>query len=209
MNTFNFLLLVAVITGIILLVDYFGPRKRRLEVGNDHAPALIQLSLVAFPLAIVILLLLMVNFELLLTSAVILSGLIALLDFVWLRKRRKKNNIQEPSLVVDYALSFFPVLLLVLVIRSFVIQPFRVPTGSLEPTVMPGDLIAVNQFDYGLRLPVTHTKILKIGEPKVGDIVVFRWPVNPKIDFVKRVIGVPGDKVEYKDKVLYINGKKS
>ncbi len=154
------------------------------------------------------------DFELLLTLLVIISGIITLIDQVWLRKRRQlraqqagQHTLKLP-IIVDYARSFFPILLIVLLIRSFVIQPFRVPTGSLEPTVMPGDFIAVNQYAYGLRLPVLHHKILDIGEPKRGEIVVFRYPPDPSINYVKRVIGVPGDKISYVDKSLYINGKK-
>ena len=121
-------------------------------------------------------------------------------------KREKKEILKLPWLI-DYSRSFFPVLLLVLIIRSFVIQPFRVPTGSLEPTILPGDFIAVNQYAYGLRLPVLHTKIFDVGEPKRGDIIVFHYPPDPSIDYVKRVIGVPGDKINYINKVLYVNGE--
>lgn len=150
------------------------------------------------------------NFPLLLTILVFVSGLIWLADILFLKRRRLANNQKatEPKLI-EYARSFFPVLLLVLVIRSFLIQPYRVPTGSLEPTILPGDLVAVNQFSYGLRLPVINKKIINIGEPKIGDIAVFRWPVDPNVDFIKRVVGVPGDHVVYKDKVLYINGKEA
>jgi signal peptidase I len=147
-----------------------------------------------------------VNFPLILVIATFLTGLIYLIDVLLLAKRRKKSNKKMPWWV-DYARSFFPVLLIVLVIRSFIVQPFRVPTGSLEPTVLPNDFVAVNQFAYGLRLPVLNTKILSIGEPKRGDIVVFRYPIDPKVDYVKRMIGVPGDHVVYKNKILTINGK--
>lgn len=147
-----------------------------------------------------------VDFPLILTSVVILTGVISLIDVLFLAKQRKAKNKKQPWWV-EYSRSFFPVLLLVWGVRSFVIQPYRVPTGSLEPTVVPGDFIAVEQYAYGLRLPVTHTKILNIGEPKVGQIALFRWPVDPKIIFVKRVIGVPGDHIVYKNKVLTINGK--
>ena len=150
------------------------------------------------------------NFPLLLTTIVFLTGIIWLLDILFFKKRRLKKNpsANEPKLV-EYSRSFFPILLLVLVIRSFIVQPYRVPTGSLEPTILPGDLIAVNQFAYGLKLPVLNKKIISIGEPKIGDIAVFRWPVNPSVDFIKRVVGVPGDHVIYKNKILYINGKEA
>ena len=148
-----------------------------------------------------------INFPLILVCLTLVSGIIALIDKLFFEKRRKKTN-KEISIIADYARSLFPVFLIVLIIRSFIVQPFRVPTGSLEPTVQPGDFILVNQFSYGLRLPVLHTKILKIGEPHRGDIVVFRYPAYPSVDYVKRVIGLPGDHIVYKNKVLTINGKK-
>jgi signal peptidase I len=149
------------------------------------------------------------NFQLILVILVGLSGLIYLLDVLFFAKKRNATDTQQKMpLFIDYARSFFPVLLLVLIVRSFLVQPFRVPSGSLEPTILPNDFVAVNQFAYGLRLPVIHTKILAIGRPKRGDVAVFRYPPNPKIDYVKRVIGLPGDRVVYKQKTLYINGKK-
>lgn len=147
-----------------------------------------------------------IDFPLILTLLVIISGVIALIDILFLAKRRQKSGLKM-SRVVEYSRSFFPVLLLVWLIRSFIIQPYRVPTGSLEPTVKPGDFIAVTQYNYGLRLPVLRTKIFNIGEPKVGQIALFHWPVEPSIVFVKRVIGVPGDHIIYQDKVLTINGQ--
>lgn len=159
------------------------------------------------------------NFELILFYAVLISGLIALFDIIFLAKKRvrayaaKTKDMQNPPeyklpVIIDYARSFFPVLLLVFLIRSFLFEPFRIPSGSLEPTLSVGDFILVNKFHYGIRLPVEHSKIYSINDPKRGDIVVFRWPANPSIDFIKRVIGVPGDKISYLNKVLYINGEK-
>jgi signal peptidase I len=146
------------------------------------------------------------SFSFYLTLAVIVTGVINLLDKCYFRKRRTSD---KSSHVVDYARAFFPILLIVWVMRSFIFQPYRVPTGSLEPTVMPGDFIAVEQFAYGLRMPVLNEKVINIQEPKRGDIALFRWPVNPHIVFVKRVIGLPGDHVVYKNKTLYINGVKA
>lgn len=143
-----------------------------------------------------------------LALATIFSGIICLVDILWrFRKKtfRWKDTTKQP-LVIDYARSFFPILLLVLMIRSFLFQPYRVPTGSLEPTVMPGDFILVNQFNYGLRLPIWDKEVLKVGHPQTGQIALFRWPVNPEVTFVKRVIGMPGDHVSYINKILYING---
>jgi signal peptidase I len=145
------------------------------------------------------------DFTFYLTLAVIITGVIALLDILFWAKKRRADNRKQP-IIIEYARSFFPVLLLVLIIRSFIFQPYRVPTSSLAPTVMPGDFIAVKQYAYGLRLPVLNTKIVEVGEPKRGQIFLFRYPLNPNITFVKRVIGVPGDHIQYKNKVLTING---
>lgn len=153
------------------------------------------------------------NFELVLFYAVLISGIIALFDILFLEKKRKQQihgqfDSNKMPFIIDYARSFFPVLLLVFFLRSFLFEPFRIPSGSLEPTLLIGDFILVNKFDYGIRLPVIHKKIFKVDDPKRGDIIVFRWPPDESYDFIKRIIGVPGDHIKYIDKVLYINGKK-
>lgn len=145
------------------------------------------------------------NFALILLILSLISGIIYLCDVVFWSKKRTSE--EKPNKIIEYARSFFPVFLTVLLIRSFLIEPFRIPSGSLEPTLLVGDFIAVNKFAYGLRLPVLEKKILAINTPKEGDIAVFRWPPNPSLDFIKRVIGVPGDTIAYHNKVLTINGK--
>lgn len=154
------------------------------------------------------------NFELILFYATLVCGVIALLDMIFWAPKRKaahpgvpKEEIKLP-IIIDYARSFFPVLLIVFFIRSFLYEPFRIPSGSLKPTLEIGDFILVNKFDYGIRMPIVHNKIFERSEPKRGDIIVFRWPPNPSVDFIKRVIGVPGDHISYLDKVLYVNGTK-
>lgn len=148
------------------------------------------------------------DFTFILTTATILSGVLWLVDVLLWGKTAK--TVKHPSKVIEYARSFFPVLVFVLIIRTFVASPFRVPTGSLEPTVMPGDFLLVEHFSYGLRLPVWEKKIIPISYPKRGDIVVFHWPANPEhVDFVKRAIGLPGDRISYIKKVLYVNGKEA
>lgn len=147
-----------------------------------------------------------INFPLILVVLTFLAGIVWLFDAIFFARHRKAKGGKLP-VIVDYARSFFPVLLAVLVIRSFLIKPFRVPTGSLEPTILTNEFIAVNQFSYGLRLPVLNAKFFNIGEPKLGDIVVFRFPGDPRVDYIKRLIGKPGDHIVYKDKILYINGK--
>jgi signal peptidase I len=113
---------------------------------------------------------------------------------------------KEPVLV-EYARSFFPVILIVLLLRSFVVEPFRIPSGSMMPTLLVGDFILVNKFAYGLRWPVLNTKFWQNDEPKRGDVVVFRFPSDETTDYIKRVVGIPGDEVYYRDKTVYINGE--
>lgn len=124
------------------------------------------------------------------------------------RKRQMHEawKVSRESTPVEYARSFFPVLLVVLVIRSFLFEPFQIPTGSMIPTLKVGDFIVVNKFSYGVRLPVTGTKIMDVGEPERGDVMVFIPPHDPTY-YIKRVVGMPGDHIRYEDKVLYINGE--
>ena len=149
------------------------------------------------------------DFPLILLSVIIFSGVIVLVDFIFcLCNRESFLEKKKRHWIIEYARSFFPVLLLVFCIRSFVAQPYRVPTGSLEPTVLPGDFILVNQYHYGVRLPIWDKKILTVGEPQHGQIALFYYPVDHAFTFVKRVIGMPGDHISYINKTLYINGKK-
>ncbi|HEX7027339.1 MAG TPA: signal peptidase I [Gammaproteobacteria bacterium] len=177
-------------------------------------------------LALVLFKLVMYNFELALTLTTLASGVIWLLDKLFFEKKRlpvasapsskgdgeadskgkAEPAIKEPILV-EYSKAFFPVLLIVLLLRSFVVEPFRIPSGSMLPTLRVGDFILVNKFSYGLRLPVLRTRFLPLGEPERGDVVVFKYPENPRIDYIKRIIGLPGDKIAYRDKKLTINGE--
>lgn len=146
------------------------------------------------------------DFENFLVIITLITGLIALLDkLVWSKKRQAVSAEKVPFWIAQ-SKSFFPILLIVLLLRGFLFEPFRIPTGSLEPTLAIGDFIVVNKFVYGLRLPMVYKKIVSIQEPKRGDIVVFRHPTE-HVDYIKRVIGLPGDHVSYIDKVLYINGR--
>jgi len=118
----------------------------------------------------------------------------------------RKQTEKEPILI-DYARSFFPVLIVVVLLRSFVIEPFRIPSGSMIPTLEIGDFIIVQKYAYGIRIPVINKKIIETGQPQRGDVVVFRYPVDPSINFIKRLVGLPGDRIEWtSDKKLKING---
>lgn len=165
------------------------------------------------------------NFPLMLVIAVAVCGALALLDLLVLAPRRRAaiaayqssvNQVDPQALqklarepvLVEYGKSFFPVLALVLVLRSFLVEPFQIPSGSMKPTLEVGDFILVNKFAYGLRLPVLDTKVVDIGEPQRGDVMVFRFPSDPNVNYIKRVVGLPGDHVRYSsDKRLFINGQ--
>lgn len=144
------------------------------------------------------------NFALILFLLTVATGAIWLLD-VMVMKKRRRPGAKEPWWV-EYGASFFPVILVVFLLRSFLVEPFKIPSGSMIPTLLVGDFILVNKFDYGIRLPVINKKIIELGEPQRGDVMVFRYPPDPSMDYIKRVVGVPGDRVEYIDKRLTING---
>jgi signal peptidase I len=145
------------------------------------------------------------NFAILLTILTLLTGVGWALDkWVFAPKRSPEA---KPAWLLDFSRSFFPVILIVLLLRSFLVEPFRIPSGSMIPTLLVGDFILVNKFAYGLRDPVFHHKLVDIGAPRRGDIVVFRYPVDPRTDFIKRVIGLPGDRIAYHDKTLTVNGE--
>jgi len=148
------------------------------------------------------------DFAFVLVMLTLLAGVIVLLDRLWFARRRAGRREEgaraEPREIAEHARSFFPVLLVVLVLRSFIVEPFQIPSSSMEPTLEVGDYILVNKFSYGLRLPVLGTKIFEVGEPRRGDVIVFFPPDDPRY-FIKRVIGLPGDRLAYRDKVLYIN----
>ena len=151
-----------------------------------------------------------IDFSLILVVALFLTGIIWALD-AWLWKPKRPLGVNgEPApepIVVEYARSFFPVILIVLLIRSFLVEPFRIPSGSMMPTLLNGDFIFVSKFSYGLRLPVINTKIVSIGEPKRGDVVVFRLPSDPSTNYIKRLVGLPGDHVVVRNNHITINGE--
>jgi signal peptidase I len=145
------------------------------------------------------------NFALILFILVVVTGLVSLADRLVFRKQRAPE--QPEPWWIEYPKSFFPVLLLVFCLRSFLVEPFKIPSSSMRPTLEVGDFILVNKFSYGIRLPIVEKKIIPIADPKRGDVMVFRYPYDPSLDYIKRVIGVPGDEVTYRNKRLIINGK--
>jgi signal peptidase I len=165
------------------------------------------------------------DFALILVLATLITGVLWAFDAILLAPKRRqrvadaqrqaggelpdsaKAELLKPSMLGDIGHSMFPVLAVVLVLRSFLFEPFEIPSGSMLPTLKIGDYILVNKFHYGLRLPVLNTKFVENNTPERGDVVVFKYPKNPSINYIKRVVGVPGDLVTYKDKVVYINGE--
>ncbi len=147
------------------------------------------------------------DFEFLLVLATVVSGVIWGGHILLRRFGFADSGAEKEPLLVEYAHSFFPVLLVVMILRSFIVEPFRIPSGSMMPTLLIGDFILVNKFAYGLRLPVLNTKVVEVGNPERGDIVVFRFPQDPSIDYIKRIVGLPGDRIAYYNKQLYVNGR--
>lgn len=148
------------------------------------------------------------DFMVFLSLAAAVTGVVwALETWRFAPARRASGGPEKANGAVEFCRSFFPVIVVVLVLRAWIVEPFRIPSGSMIPTLNVGDFILVNKFTYGLREPVTHHKVLPwAGSPDRGDVVVFRWPVDPSKDFIKRVIGLPGDFIQYRDKQLIING---
>lgn len=146
------------------------------------------------------------DFEAWLAIATIATGIVWALDKALFARQRGEHD--NPNWAIEFARSFFPVLLAVLVLRAFVFEPFRIPSKSMVPTLLVGDFVLVNKFSYGLRAPVFHNKLVDIDEPERGEVVVFRYPPDPTKDYIKRVIGLPGDQITYVDEQLYINGER-
>ena len=149
-----------------------------------------------------------VNLALILTALTLITGIVVALDkFYWKTGNAEEQGTGPRATLIEYSRSFFPVLLFVLVIRSFVFEPFRIPSGSMMPTLLEGDFIFVKKYAYGLRLPVTETKFIETGDPRRGDVIVFRLPSDPSINYIKRVVGLPGDTIVYERQRLTINGE--
>ena len=145
-----------------------------------------------------------------LTVLALVSGGLWAVVVVYYKLIAKSKTMPEKGGVAHvYEISkfLFPIFAVVLVVRGFLVEPFQIPSGSMLPTLEAGDFILVNKFSYGLRLPLGHQKVIDLGSPERGDVIVFRYPEDPSIDYIKRVIGVPGDKIQYQNKQLFINGE--
>jgi signal peptidase I len=220
-HLFMVLLGAAAVCVLVILIDGWFLRPQR-DPGATNAEEPLAPKLAGYALVVVALLMLWrllryeaVDFSLMLVVVGAVSGLIWGLDRLFFARRRKEaaarfgtpvERVREP-IAVEYARSFFPVIVLVLVIRSFLFEPFRIPSDSMMPTLYDGDFIFVSKYSYGLRLPVSNTLLLATGTPQRGDVIVFRLPPNPKINYIKRLVGLPGDRIRVDEKnQLYVNG---
>ncbi len=212
------------VTLICIVDDWFLRPRRTLAaapgaqvVRDSTLMTLLYTALPVLLIAAVVRLLVSesLDFSAVLLAITVVTGVVWGIDS-WLFKPGRLAAAQaagrDPALVaepgtVDYARSFFPVALVVLLLRSFIFEPFRIPSDSMMPTLLDGDFIIVNKYAYGLRLPVINKKVVAIGEPQRGDVVVFRFPPNPSVNFIKRLVGLPGDHVEVRDNHIYINGQ--
>jgi signal peptidase I len=214
---------VAIPAGLVAVVDdWFRRPYRQIATAPQRAedPPLISVIYYSLPLlaaAAVIRLLVAekLDFSAVLLLITVATGVIWGLDVLLFRRRRAAaaqaagkslDAIPEPG-TVDYARSFFPVALVVLLLRAFVFEPFRIPSDSMMPTLLDGDFIIVNKYAYGLRLPVLNRKFLAVGEPQRGDVVVFRYPLDPSVNYIKRLVGLPGDHVEVENDRITVNGQ--
>lgn len=207
---------------ICVVDDWFLRPKRQLAAAPQPAadPPLLTLCYRTLPIFVIcgVIRLLVadrLDFSAVLVLITVITGVVWWLDHLVFAKQRaaavKASGKDLASVTlpgtVDYARSFFPVAAVVLVLRAFVFEPFRIPSDSMMPTLLAGDFIIVNKYDYGLRLPVLNTKFLNIGEPQRGDVVVFRYPLDPGVNYIKRLVGLPGDQVEVKEDRLFVNGQ--
>jgi signal peptidase I len=172
---------------------------------SDTRKGILEVAWPVLFIAVMGLLLKFTDFAAVLLIAAVVTGLVWLFDAKFAGKRRTAGE-PEP-VVVDMARAFFPVIVVVFLIRSFWIEPFKIPSGSMKPTLLVGDFILVNKYTYGIRIPVINKKVIEINALRRGDVVVFRYPADPSVDYIKRVVGLPGDKVVYRGKRLTINGE--
>ncbi|KAF0814198.1 Signal peptidase I [Andreprevotia sp. IGB-42] len=189
---------LAVIGPIMAMIGAKHERK------NGEAPQLVQYGYMAVIIGVFILLVQMLSIAWAMLLFVLVTGVVWALDkFVLARKR----GDAPPSDWVEYGRGFFPVILVVFLLRAFLVEPYQIPSSSMRPGLVVGDFILVNKFAYGVRVPIANNVIIPVGTPQHGDVMVFNYPQNPKIDYIKRVIGLPGDLVEYRNKRLTINGQ--
>ena len=206
---FSFQTVLNALTVMAVALTLWGWRRDRALPEGAEPPEddLASAGRTALILLVIIHALRVFNLEIVLVTLTALTGAIA--GVYWLRYRSQQPDERpRPATLTEFSQSFFPVLLLVLVLRSFVFEPFKIPSGSMIPTLHEGDFIFVSKFSYGVRLPVIHTRLFGSGAPERGDVAVFRLPRDPNTNYIKRVVGLPGDQLRYRDGVLSINGER-
>src|SRR6185312_9288365 len=196
-------MVAAAVSALVIAWDFVAGRTGSAR--SDARKGLLEVAWPVLFISVMGLLLKFTDFAAVLLLAAVITGLIWLWDAKWARRRRTDGE-PEP-VVVDMARAFFPVIVVVFLIRSFWVEPFKIPSGSMKPTLLVGDFILVNKYTYGIRLPVLNRKVMDVNPVRKGDVVVFRYPADPSVDYIKRVVGVPGDKIVYRAKRLTINGK--
>jgi signal peptidase I len=199
--------------GLWCAIDSWFLAPRRAAAANFadvKDPPLVRAAYAVLPVLVVAVVVRMISaetldFSLVLFLLSVATGVIWAVDHFVMRKKRDPK-LPEPG-TVDYARSFFPVAFVVLIVRAFIFEPFRIPSDSMMPTLLDGDFIVVNKYAYGLRLPVLNEKFIDTGSPQRGDVVVFRYPPDPKVNYIKRLVGLPGDRIEVRDDHLIVNGQ--
>ena len=196
--------LVAMVAGAVSAAFIVWDGSLRKGERSDTVRGILEVAWPVLFIAAMGMLLKFTDFAGVLLAAGLITGAIWAYDRAMLAPKRAEAEA-EPA-VVDMARAFFPVIVVVFLARSFWVEPFKIPSGSMKPTLLVGDFILVNKYTYGIRLPVVNRKIMEVGEVKRGDVVVFRYPVDPSLDYIKRVVGLPGDVVAYSGRQISING---
>lgn len=191
----------AAVIGAVMLV--MGRNLPRNDKGEAHAT--VQFAHMALIIGVFGLIAVYSTLSLAMLLFVLVSGVVWAVDKWYLARRRKQGERQSDE--VELFAGLFPVIAVVFLVRSFLFEPFTIPSSSMRPGLEPGDFILVNRFSYGIRVPVLNTVLIETGKPQHGDVMVFHFPEDPKVDYIKRVVGLPGDTVEYRNKRLSVNGK--
>lgn len=198
-NKFVYLAIGALCVGMVML---YSANKQRNESGEWSSS--IQWGYLLIMMGVFGVLAAGLNWSF--TAVLLLFTLLTGITWLWQKLVCKDKQIPDPNHFRDYTASFFPIIAIIFVLRTFVAEPFQIPSSSMRPGLIKGDFILVNKFAYGIRMPILNTVMIPIGQIQRGDVVVFNYPVEPQLNYIKRIVALPGDVIEYKDKVLTVNG---